>query len=242
MCLAASSRWMATRSPSEVGNGFQRRLEIAVDLTAQGGRLLDCRVLGKHQQVRARRRAVRDPTRDLIPPGFERGGLPIGYCAAAILTVSRAVIPVGPIRSCLLLKRLHPELHGVVASLPPGRCPSSGSCRRCPRGGHSRASSRSRRAGGSPSASAGGRRGARRGRRSSSVKPPSFLACASRWSKNAWPRPCPRWAFKQDGFAAVEDVLQVVAGRSRTARRTHRRARSSVRRWRHRRSRRRRAQ
>ena len=59
----------------EIGHGLQRCIEVAVHLLAERRRLLDGCVLGEHQHFRARRRAVRNPTRDLVPPSVERGGL-----------------------------------------------------------------------------------------------------------------------------------------------------------------------
>ena len=74
----------------EVGNGFERRLEVAGDLRAEGGRLLDRRVLGEDEQRRAGRRAVRDPACDLVPPRVERGRLVDRVLRGGNLEVSRA--------------------------------------------------------------------------------------------------------------------------------------------------------
>ncbi len=169
----------------EVGDGLERRLEIARHLRAERGRLLDGGVLGKDEEVGAGRRAFGDPACDLVPPRVLRGGL-----------VDR-VLRGGNLER---LARHHDYLSGLAGVDPAGLTPiwvaevsdgfdarsaliqncigwsvSSGLVDVLPgvggdearRRGHSRASSKSRRAGGSPRASTGGRRGARRGRRSS---------------------------------------------------------------------------
>ena len=175
----------------QVGHGFAASPRGCRRPPAQGGRLLDCRVLGEHEQGRAGRRAFRYPTRDLVPPGFERGGLSDRVLRGGDLDgvagghSSRS----NPVLSAPKASSSRTAWRG--RSLPPGRCPSSGSWRRCPRGGIAALPPkvveravvlRLQRV-------VVGAHDAAEGR---VVKPPSFLACASRWSKNALPRPCPR--------------------------------------------------
>ena len=59
----------------ELGDLLERRREVAVDRRPEAGRLLDRGILGKHEQLGARRRAVRDPARDLVLPRSKRGRL-----------------------------------------------------------------------------------------------------------------------------------------------------------------------
>ena len=76
----------ATRSPVRSRHLLQRRRRGRHRPLAQRRRLLDRGILRKHQQLRARRRAVRHPSGNLVLPRLPASpGWPIGYCAAAIL-------------------------------------------------------------------------------------------------------------------------------------------------------------
>ena len=59
----------------QVRHGFERRLEVAGDLRAEGGGLLDRGVLGEDEELGARCRAVGHPACDLVPPRLLRGRL-----------------------------------------------------------------------------------------------------------------------------------------------------------------------